>query len=92
MRTRLHKETVSDVVEKLDGGSRWQPQKKAPTPRQYPQKNGPATPKFAQIATMNMQASHGAAAWNLQAVAKEVELCKLYIIFVQETKITNKNM
>jgi exonuclease III len=45
---------------------------------------------FARIATLNIQAGHGAAAWNLQAVAEDADLMKLDIIFVQETKIRNE--
>jgi exonuclease III len=41
----------------------------------------------ARIASINIQAGYGAAGWNLQAVAEDAEQMKLYIVFVQETKI-----
>jgi endonuclease/exonuclease/phosphatase family metal-dependent hydrolase len=49
-----------------------------------------SSPSVAQIASINMQSGHGAAAWNLQVVAEDAELMKLDIICMQETKITNK--
>jgi hypothetical protein len=42
---------------------------------------------LVRIATINIQARHSAAAWNLQAIVEDAELMKLFVAFVQETKI-----
>jgi exonuclease III len=47
-------------------------------------------PTRCRITTINIRAGHGAAAHNLQAVAKEGDEKHLDIIVVQETKISNE--
>jgi endonuclease/exonuclease/phosphatase family metal-dependent hydrolase len=58
-------------------------------PGQWSENKVSALPRFSRIATINVQAGHGAVVWNLRAAAKEAELCKLDIVFVQEMKINN---
>jgi Reverse transcriptase (RNA-dependent DNA polymerase)/Endonuclease/Exonuclease/phosphatase family len=79
MQNRIRGGGASDTLHDQDNGE----------PGRRSKNEASASPRFARIATINMQAGHGAAAWNLRAVAKEAEYCKLDIVFVQETKINN---
>jgi hypothetical protein len=78
MNTRLHGGSQPDVAVQHDGGPG------------HESENNSVPPRYAQITTLNIQAGHSAAAWNLWAVVKEAELCKLDIVFVHKTKISNK--